>query len=129
VTLEYAYSEKENRIVLGLPRDLAPIQVAVFPLVSKNGLPEKAQEVYRLLKRERFDVEYDESGYIGRRYARVDEIGVPLAITIDYETLEDNTVTLRDRDTWRQVRNRIENLPRILREYFVGKLNFDQLGI
>jgi glycyl-tRNA synthetase len=73
-------------------------------------------------------VEYDESGSIGRRYARADEIGVPLGITIDYQTLEDGTVTIRDRDSWKQVRNKVQMLPELLHKYFRYKLEFEELG-
>jgi len=127
-TLEYAYSEKDNRIVLRLPRNITPIEVAVFPLMTKDGLPEKAVEVYRLLIKHGFTVEYDESGSIGRRYARMDEVGTPLAITIDYQTLEDNTVTIRDRDSWKQIRVKIDNLPKTLEKYFKENVGFDDLG-
>jgi len=126
--LEYAYTIKDNRVVLRLPRDITPVQLAVLPLVSKDGLPEKAREVYKLLIDEGFTVEYDESGYIGRRYARFDEIGVPLCITIDYQTLKDETVTLRDRDTWKQVRSKIREMPSLLHNYFRFKINFEDLG-
>lgn len=128
-TLEHAYTEKDGRVVLRLPIDLAPIQVAVFPLVSKDGLPEVAKRVYRMLKDEGFTAIYDETGSIGRRYARVDEIGVPIAVTVDYMTLEDNTVTLRNRDTWSQVRTRINDLPELLHKYFRKKIKFENLGI
>ena len=127
-TLEYAYSEKEGRVVLKLPKDLAPIEVAVFPLMSKDKLPEKALEVYNLLVREGFMVEYDDSGSIGRRYARMDEVGTPFAITIDYQTLDDNTVTIRDRDTWKQVRVKIESLPEKLSKLLKSKVNFETLA-
>ncbi|MBS7604894.1 MAG: glycine--tRNA ligase [Candidatus Bathyarchaeia archaeon] len=126
--LEYAYTVKEDRVILKLPRDIAPIQLAVLPLVSRDGLPEKAKEVYSLLLDEGFYVEYDESGYIGKRYARFDEIGVPLCITIDYQTLRDDTVTIRDRDTWRQVRTKIAEMPPLLNKYFRFKINFEDLG-
>jgi glycyl-tRNA synthetase len=128
ITLEYAYRVRENRVVLSLPRGIAPIQIGVYPLVSRDGLPEKAEEVYRMLLDEGFYVEYDESGSIGRRYARADEIGVPLGVTIDYQTLKDNTVTLRDRDSWKQVRNKVEVLPNLLRKYFHYELDFGSLG-
>ncbi len=128
VTLEYAYGTKGGRALLDLPRDVAPIQIGVYPLVSKNGLPEKAKEVHRMLLNEGLTVDYDESGSIGRRYARADEIGVPLGVTIDYRTLEDDTVTIRDRNTWRQVRSEIKTLPELLRAYFQYKANFDDLG-
>ncbi|WP_309491842.1 glycine--tRNA ligase [Candidatus Hecatella orcuttiae] len=120
-TLEYAYSEKNDRVVLKLPRDVAPIQVAVLPLVSKNGLPEKAEQIHSLLKGEGFAVEYDDAGSIGRRYARMDEAGTPIAVTIDYQTLEDGTVTVRDRNSWKQVRVSATKLPAFLREFFQGR--------
>jgi glycyl-tRNA synthetase len=128
VALEYAYTKKKKRTLLSLSRDIAPIQASVFPLVSKDGLPEKAKQVYQMLINEGFNVEWDESGSIGRRYARADEAGTPLGITIDYQTLEDGTVTLRDRDSWRQVRSEINNLSQLLHAYFRHKLDFEGLG-
>jgi len=128
VTLEYAYRVKDDRVILSFPRDIAPIKVGVYPLVSKDGLPEKALQVYKMLVDEGFTVDYDEAGSIGRRYARADEAGIPLGITIDYETLKDETVTIRDRDTWRQVRNHINRLPELLHKYFRRKIDFEDLG-
>ncbi len=128
-TLECSYSVKENRVILKLPRDLAPIQVAVFPLVNKNGLPDIARDIWNMLKEEGIRATYDDSGSIGRRYARADEIGIPIAITVDYQTPKDNTVTLRDRDTWKQVRTPVDKLLNSLLDYFKGKKNFDELGI
>ncbi len=128
VTLEYAYRTKEDRTLLALPRDLAPVEVAVFPLMSKDGLSEKAKQVYQMLVDAGFTVEYDESGSIGRRYARADEIGTPLGVTVDYRTLKDNTVTIRDRDTWRQVRNKIDELSALFHSYFCCKIEFEKLG-
>jgi glycyl-tRNA synthetase len=128
VALEYAYAVRQGRIVLGLPRDIVPVQLAVLPLVSKDGLPEKAKELYNLLLNEGYDVEYDETGSIGRRYARFDEIGTPLCITIDYKTVKEGTVTVRDRETWKQVRTRIDDLPKSLHEYFRHMIDFKKLG-
>jgi len=128
VAVEYALKTVKNRTVLSFPRDIAPVQVGVYPLVSKNRIPEKAKQVHQLLIKEGFFAEYDESGSIGRRYARADEVGTPLGITIDYKTLKDDTVTIRDRDTWKQVRNKIERLPELLHAYFRYKLNFEDLG-
>ncbi|RLI42658.1 glycine--tRNA ligase [Candidatus Bathyarchaeota archaeon] len=128
VTLEYAYHVKDGRVILRFPRDIAPIQVCVYPLVSKDGLPEKAFKVYKMLVDEGFVVEYDEAGSIGRRYARADEVGIPLGITIDYETLKDDTVTIRDRDSWKQVRSVIGELPELLHKYFRKKIDFEDLG-
>jgi len=128
VTLEYAYGTKDGRTLLSLPRDLAPMQVGVFPLVSKDGLPAKAKQVCQVLIEAGFVVEYDESGSIGRRYARADEVGIPVGVTIDYKTLEDKTVTIRSRDTWRQVRNGIAELPELFHAYFNCKKEFEELG-
>jgi glycyl-tRNA synthetase len=128
IAMEYAYQIKEDRVLLRLSRDLAPIQIGVYPLVSKDGLPEKALQVHQTLINEGFTAEYDESGSIGRRYARADEIGTPLGVTIDYQTLEEETVTIRDRDTWKQVRNKIEGLPDLLHAYFRHKIEFEELG-
>jgi len=128
IALEYAYKTKKKRTLLSLSRELAPIQIGVFPLVSKDGLPEKAREVSQLLTREGFTVEWDESGSIGRRYARADEVGTPLGVTIDYQTLENDTVTIRDRDTWRQVRTQIEELSELLHAFFREKIDFEKMG-
>jgi glycyl-tRNA synthetase len=95
--------EGELRTVLRLHPLIAPVKVAVLPLVRKDGQPELAQELYRDLRR-RVQVEYDEGGAIGRRYRRQDEIGTPWAVTIDHQSLEDRTVTLRDRDSLSQER-------------------------
>jgi glycyl-tRNA synthetase len=128
VAFEYAYRVKDDRALLSFPRDIAPIQVGVYPLMGKDGLPEKAMHVHRMLVDEGFVVEYDEAGSIGRRYARADEVGIPLGITIDYDTLNDGTVTIRDRDTWKQVRSGIDELPELLRRFFRWKINFEDLG-
>ncbi len=101
--------EGEQRTVLRLHPQLAPVKVAVLPLVRKDGQPELAREVYNELK-ERLQAEYDEGGAIGRRYRRQDEIGTPWAVTIDHQSLEDRTVTLRNRDTLTQTRIAIAEL-------------------
>jgi glycyl-tRNA synthetase len=116
--LESAYKEEERsgevRVVLGLKPQVAPYKVAVFSLVSKGGLEEKALEIYNRLIKEGFLAMHDSSGTIGRRYARADEIGIPFAVTVDFQTLEDDTVTLRDRDTMKQIRVNILELPKVL---------------
>ena len=94
---------------MAFPRNLSPFQFAVYPLVNKDGIPESALKVAEKLKR-RYEAFYDYSGSIGKRYARADEIGIPFSITIDYQTLEDGTVTIRDRDTALQSRVKIEDL-------------------
>jgi len=91
------------------PPKIAPYIIAVFPLVNKDGLDKKAEEIYKNLKKD-FDIFYDNSGSIGRRYARADEIGTPFAITIDYDTKEDDTVTIRYRDTAKQERIKVKDL-------------------
>jgi glycyl-tRNA synthetase len=101
--------EGRQRTVLRLHPRLAPVKVAVLPLVSKDGLSEKAREVFGDLRR-RLPTEFDEGGSIGKRYRRQDEIGTPWGITVDHQTMEDATVTLRDRDTLEQVRVPIEGL-------------------
>jgi glycyl-tRNA synthetase len=114
--LANAYSEDEQggekRTYLKLPADLAPIKVAVFPLLkNKPELTKKAREVYELLKKELGGaVMWDDNGNIGKRYRRQDEIGTPYCVTIDFQTLEDDTVTVRDRDTTDQKRLKIEGL-------------------
>jgi glycyl-tRNA synthetase len=128
VAFEYAYYTKEDRTVMGFPRDIAPIQVGIYPLMNKDGLPEKAMDLRKTLLEEGFVIEYDEAGSIGRRYARADEAGIPLGITIDYDTLSNDTVTVRDRDSWKQVRSRTAELPELLHKYFRWKLDFEQLG-
>jgi len=127
-TLEYAYTQVKDRVVLNIPVDIAPIQVSVFPLMAKDGLDEKARLVCDMLRRAKFDVDYDESGTIGRRYARADEIGVPIGVTIDYDTLKDETVTLRDRVTWKQVRTPIDSLVDRLKAYLEESCPFLTLG-
>ena len=105
--------EGETRTVLRFHPRLAPIKVAVLPLVRKDGQPEMAREVYEAL-RARMPAEYDEGGSIGKRYRRQDEIGTPWGVTIDHQTLEDKTVTVRDRDSLAQERVAIDELPDLL---------------
>jgi glycyl-tRNA synthetase len=129
VALEYAYKVKDDRVLMSFPRGIAPVQVGVYPLVSKDGLVEKAVEVHKMLAESGFMAEFDETGSIGRRYARADEAGDPLGVTVDYDTLSDGSVTIRDRDSWQQVRSPIKDLPELLHKYFQGKINFLDLGV
>lgn len=112
--LEHAYDEEivdgEERRVLRLPPCIAPVQVAVFPLVNKDGLDGIAREIVFDLQEARILADYDDNGAIGRRYRRQDEIGTPFAVTVDYETKEQGTVTLRDRDSMDQVRIPVKDL-------------------
>jgi glycyl-tRNA synthetase len=107
--------ENEERIVLRLDPRLAPTKVAVYPLLRKGGQPEKAHKVREMLQRY-FTVAYDQAGSIGRRYRRQDEVGTPYGVTIDHQTMEDDTVTVRDRDSTRQDRVAISALAATLIE-------------
>ena len=113
--------EGETRTVLQLHPRLAPVKVAVLPLVRKDGQPELAREVYDAL-RARMQAEYDEGGSIGKRYRRQDEIGTPWCVTVDHQTLEDRTVTVRDRDSLAQERVAIDELPALLARRARGAL-------
>ncbi|MCK5199981.1 MAG: glycine--tRNA ligase, partial [Spirochaetales bacterium] len=120
MVLADAYEEQvleggDIRTVLHFHPELAPITVAVLPLVKKDGIKEIAQEIEKNL-REDFATFYDQSGAIGRRYRRQDEIGTPYCVTIDYDTKEDNTVTLRFRDSMDQERIPISSLAERIRK-------------
>jgi len=120
--ISHAYHEEtlddgSERVVLRIPPILAPYKAAVLPLVAKDGLPEKALEIMDILKYT-FMCQYEEKDSIGRRYRRQDAIGTPYALTIDHQTLEDDTVTIRERDTMLQDRVIIDKLPEIIQ----GKL-------
>ncbi|MBI2462817.1 MAG: glycine--tRNA ligase [Candidatus Spechtbacteria bacterium] len=102
--------ETETRVVMKFPYWMAPVKVAVFPLVkNKEEIVKKAREVFEIVLAQ-FPAQYDESGAVGRRYRRQDEIGTPLCVTIDFDTLQDNAVTVRDRDTMEQKRIKFEEL-------------------
>jgi glycyl-tRNA synthetase len=101
--VETAKGEKETRVVMAFPYDLAPYKIAVLPLMKKDGLSEKAREIYATLRVRGVMTEYDESGSIGKRYRRQDENGTPWCVTVDYDTLENGTVTLRHRDSMAQI--------------------------
>ena len=107
--------KEHERVVLSLKPYLAPVHVGILSLVKKDGLKEKTDEIFLQIKR-KFDAFLDHSGAIGRRYRRLDEIGVPFAVTIDHQTLEDNTVTLRKRDSMEQTRIAIDKVDSILSE-------------
>ena len=116
--LSYAYTEEKledgsERVVMKLPPMLAPVKAAILPLVAKDGLPEKARMIMDNLKRE-FMCQYEEKDSIGKRYRRQDAIGTPYCITVDHQTLEDNTVTIRERDSMQQDRVNIDQLQSII---------------
>ncbi|MDO4230429.1 MAG: His/Gly/Thr/Pro-type tRNA ligase C-terminal domain-containing protein, partial [Capnocytophaga sp.] len=103
----------DTRTVLRLPFVLSPTKVAVLPLLKKDGLPEIAQQIVDELKFD-FNVAYDEKDAVGRRYRRQDAVGTPFCVTVDHQTKEDNTVTIRHRDTMEQKRVKIEELRNII---------------
>jgi glycyl-tRNA synthetase len=103
----------ESRVVLKIPAVLAPLKAAILPLTKKDEMPEKAREIMKSLQID-FNCQYEEKDSIGKRYRRQDAIGTPYCITVDHQTLEDNTVTLRDRDTMEQERVAVEKLHSII---------------
>ena len=119
VVMADAYREEEvegdTRVVLGLHPSIAPVKVGIFPLVKKDGMPELARNIYKEL-RKLFAVFYDDGGSIGRRYRRQDEAGTPFGVTVDGQSMTDNTVTVRDRDTLKQERISVDQLATYLTE-------------
>ncbi|HLC36963.1 MAG TPA: glycine--tRNA ligase [archaeon] len=131
VLIDHAFRKEkrgpEERIFLDLNPRIAPYLAGVFPLMKKDGLLEKAREVFDLLNEYEFDAFFDEKGSIGKRYSRIDEIGVPFGITIDYDSMKDNTVTLRERNSLEQKRVKIEDLPNLLFKLKLGKIDFTRI--
>lgn len=131
MVLEHAYAEDEadgeTRTVMRFKSCVAPIQAAVLPLMPRDGLDEIARKLVAELQDEGIQTEYDDAGAIGRRYRRQDEIGTPVCITIDYDTKEDATATLRDRDSMKQIRLPLAQIPQAVYELIKGKKTFDQL--
>jgi glycyl-tRNA synthetase len=119
----------EERRVLRLKRWMAPVQVAVLPLLSREPFTTRAEKVALALKKAGFFTEKDDSGSIGRRYRRYDEIGTPFCITIDHQTFEDSTVTIRDRDTTRQIRVGEDELIDILRKLLESEKDLFEFGV
>jgi len=113
---EETLADNSQRVVLRIPPFLAPIKAAVLPLTKKDGLPDKAREIIQALKFD-FDVQYDEKDSIGKRYRRQDAIGTPFCITVDHQSLEDNTVTIRHRDSMEQERIAIDSLYDLLQQH------------
>jgi glycyl-tRNA synthetase len=119
--IDHSLNEKQGRRILSLPSILAPYDVAVFPLIAEDSMKVRAKELASTLRSEGFYVFYDDDGTIGRRYARVDEIGVPYAITIDELSIKGDGVTIRDRNTWQQWRAPEDQVPSILRRLRSGE--------
>ena len=115
ILVEHGFRDdtENERVVLSIKPYLAPVHVGVLSLVNKDGLAEKTNEIYQMIKT-KFDAFLDHSGAIGRRYRRLDEIGAPFAITIDHQTKEDDTITIRSRDSMEQNRIKISELESVL---------------
>lgn len=118
----------EERTFLDLPKAVAPYDVCVFPLMKKDGLAEHAEELAKHLRNQNLRVCYDESGSIGKRYARMDEIGVPYAITVDYQSLEDRSITLRERTGMKQKRVEVDDLDEVFWHFSTGEKHFEDLA-
>ncbi|WP_254662922.1 His/Gly/Thr/Pro-type tRNA ligase C-terminal domain-containing protein, partial [Haladaptatus sp. W1] len=129
--LDHAYDtdeiEGETRTRLSLDPEIAPTTVGVFPLMDKDGMGETARDIAAELRSHGLDVVYDDSGNIGRRYRRQDEVGTPFCVTVDYEGLEDDTVTLRERDSTEQVRVAVDDLPSLIADLRSGERAFSEL--
>ena len=124
--MDIFYKEEKERTVFKFGPEVSPIQVAIFPLVRKDKLPEKAKEIFELLNKD-FTCSYDETGSIGKMYRRMDEIGCNAMITVDYESLKNDSVTLRDRDSLKQIRIKIKDLKEILKKFLEGE-KLEKLG-
>jgi glycyl-tRNA synthetase len=111
--LDNGFKFDSKRAYIHLPKKIAPYIAGVYPLVNKDGIDGKARAIFDLLKK-KFEVFYDDGGSIGRRYARADEIGIYYGLTVDYDSLKDEDVTIRDIETTKQVRKKIEDLPDFL---------------
>ena len=114
--LDSFYKEEKERTLFTFPQSLSPIDVAVFPLVNKDKIPEVAEKVFSDLSKKGFTVFYDDSGSIGKRYRRQDEIGTKFCLTIDFDSLKQNDLTVRDRDSMEQIRVKIKDLPEHLKK-------------
>lgn len=126
--LEHAYTKKGDMEMLRLSAAIAPIKFGVFPLMARDDLDKVAMQIDEDIRYSGIETYYDDSGSIGRRYARMDEIGTPYCITVDYQTIEDGTVTLRERDSQSQVRVKVDDLPLVTRAVLCGA-NIDQFVV
>ncbi len=125
--LLHCFTQEDDRNIFHLPADIAPVGVNVFPLVNKDELVLASEHIHDDLRKEGIIAELDTSGTIGRRYARSDEIGTPFAITVDHQTLEDRTVTIRERDSQKQVRLTVPEVPGKVNELLTKKIKFSDL--
>ena len=126
--IDMNYGLRQNKIVLKVPKNMAPISAGIFPIVKNDakvrGLAEKVYDELRM----GLDCFYDASGSVGKRYARADEIGVPYCITVDFDSLKDNSVTVRDRDSTKQVRVKIDKLEAVLKDLLRDRVKFAEAG-
>ena len=125
---QLALREDKERTWMKFPRRVSPFDAGLFPLVNKAGLPERTKDIQVTLQKAGFSIFFDKGGSIGRRYRRIDEVGIAAGITVDHQTLEDDTVTLRDRDSMKQIRVKVTELPRVLAEFIEGK-ELERLGV
>ncbi|NLK25834.1 MAG: glycine--tRNA ligase [Euryarchaeota archaeon] len=119
--LEHVYTQREGQTLMKFPPAVAPIKIGVFPLMARDGLDEVAMKIEENLRLGGIETYYDDSGSIGRRYARMDEIGTPWCLTVDYQSLEDGTVTLRERDTTKQIRIPYAGIFNVVHEALCGE--------
>jgi len=124
--MDIFYRKEKERELFLFNRNIAPVEVAVFPLVNKDKIPEKAEEIYNLIKKD-FSVFYDSKGSIGKMYRRMDEIGCVAMLTVDHDSLKNNDITLRDRDSMKQIRVKIEDLKEVLNKFLEG-IELKKLG-
>ena len=118
--LDHSYSKKDDYVTLRLKGLVAPIKVGIFPLMAKDGLDEIASGISDAVSKAGFAAYYDDSGSIGRRYARMDEVGTPCCVTVDYESKTDGTVTMRERDSTKQIRIKQELVPKAIEALISG---------
>jgi glycyl-tRNA synthetase len=122
------HNDEETRIVLRFKKEVSPVNVAVLPLLTRQELIEPSKEIANRLREKGLLVAYDDSGTIGRRYRRNDEIGTPYCVTIDYDTLKDGTVTIRDRDSMQQVRAEVATIEEVLYDMIYRDKKFETAG-
>jgi glycyl-tRNA synthetase len=125
--LDHSYSKKDDYVVLRLKGLVAPVKVGIFPLMAKDGLDEIASGISDAVSKAGFAAYYDDSGSIGRRYARMDEVGTPCCVTVDYDTKTDGTVTMRERDSTKQIRIKQELVPKAI-EALISGAGFESLS-
>lgn len=125
--LDVFFEEEKERTVFRFPANIAPMVAGIYPLVNKDGLREKGEEVYNAIKKQ-YKTFYDDTGSVGRRYRRMDEIGAPYGITIDYDTMKDDTVTLRNRDSMKQIRVSIKELKEKIDKLINNEIEFEKAG-